>query len=101
MADNDGTSKVRQQLSVIEVDDGNIELRVRSDDEAGALLWAAQWLDEHREYSMTAIRMIDTGTYGEDEEDTTITIVVKLHLFHEPTPGKLGPWPHGVPPIPL
>jgi len=78
----------------------NGELRVISDDEAASLLWAAQWLDEHREYMVTAIRLDDTAD-PDDEDDTTTTLVIALHHANEHEPGRLGPWPHGVPPTSL
>jgi hypothetical protein len=42
---------------VFKHDELNAELRVTSSDEAASLLWAAQWLDEHREYAATAIEL--------------------------------------------
>ena len=74
------------------------ELHVISDDEAASLLWAAQWLDEHREYAVTGIRLDDTAD-PDDEEDVTTTLVLTLDRAYEHQPGKLGPWPHGVPPL--
>ena len=53
------------------------ELHVISDDEAASLLWAAQWLDEHREYAVTAVRLDDTAD-PDDEEDVTTTLVLTL-----------------------
>jgi hypothetical protein len=99
MPDSHGASPIKQQLQVVEVDPRNIELRVTTSDDAASLLWAAQWLDEHREYSMTGIRLNENNSYSDDDGDTTATLIIKLHLFHERTPGKLGPWPHGVPQI--
>ena len=63
------------------------------------MLWAAQWLDEHREYAVTAIRLDDTAD-PDDEKDATTTLVLTLHRANEHQPGQLGPWPHGVPPLP-
>lgn len=78
----------------------NAELQVKSDDEAASLLWAAQWLDEHREYMVTAIRLEDWSD-PDDEEDSTTTVVIDVHHANEHQPGRLGPWPHGVPPLEL
>ena len=88
-----------QALQVIKHDEVNAELRVTTVDEAASLLWAAQWLDEHREYSATDIHL-DT-TYSSEDAAGTTTLVVRLHLFNEHEPARLGPWSHGVPPLPL
>ena len=37
--------RVRQGIEFIAHDDSNGELRITGDDDAGLLLWAAQWLD--------------------------------------------------------
>jgi hypothetical protein len=52
--------RVRQGIQFIEQDEANGELRVTGDDDARMLLWAAQWLDEHREYIITAMRASST-----------------------------------------
>src|SRR5712692_3023597 len=91
---------VAQALQVIKHGEYDVELRVVSDDEAASLLWAAQWLDEHREYSVTAI-CLNFGTADDDVADAATTLVVTLHLANEHSPGILGPWPHGVPSIPV
>jgi len=92
-----GKPHVRQAIQFIQHDELNAELHVTSDDEAGSLLWAAQWLDEHRDYGMTAIRLHDAAD-PDDEEDVTTTLVLTLHRAYQRQPGHLGPWPHGVPP---
>ena len=94
---NTGKPRVRHSLQFIEHDELNAELHVIFEDEASALLWAAQWLDEHREYTMTAIRLDDTADPN-DEHDITATLVVTLHQAYGHEPGRLGPWPHGAPP---
>lgn len=88
-----------QALQVFKHDEMNAELRVTTVDEAASLLWAAQWLDEHREYSATTIRL-DVSNPDNDATGTT-TLVVTLHLFNEHEPARFGPWSHGVPPLPL
>ena len=91
-------SRVRQSIQLIQHDELNAELHVISDDEAASLLWAAQWLDEHREYAVTAISLEDTAD-PDDEEDVTTTLALSLDRAYEHQPGRLGPWPHGVPPL--
>jgi hypothetical protein len=90
--------RVRQGIQLIQHDELNAELHVISDDEAASLLWAAQWLDEHREYAVTAIRLEDTAD-PDDEEDVTTTLVLSLDRAYEHQAGRLGPWPHGAPPL--
>ncbi len=88
-----------QALQLFKHDEMNAELWVSTVDEAASLLWAAQWLDEHREYSATAIRL---DTSNPDQEATGVTtLVVTLHLSNEHEPARFGPWSHGVPPLPL
>jgi hypothetical protein len=94
---NTGKPRVRQGIQFVVVNELNAELHVIGDDEASSLLWAAQWLDEHREYAMTAIRLDDTADPN-DEEDVTTTLVLTLDRAYQRLPGRLGPWPHGVPP---
>ncbi len=93
-------SRVRHSIQFIEHDQMNGELRVVSDDEAASLLWAAQWLDEHRECTVTAIRLEDTSN-PDDDRDSTTAVIVTVNLANEHEPGRLGPWPHGVPPLDL
>jgi hypothetical protein len=38
--------RVRQGIKFVAHDDSNGELRITGDDDAGLLLWGAQWLDE-------------------------------------------------------
>jgi hypothetical protein len=91
--------RVQQSIQFIELDELNAELRVVSADETASLLWAAQWLDEHREHALGAIRLDDTAP--DDEEDVTTTLVLTLDRAYQRQPGRLGPWPHGVPPLAL
>jgi phage protein D len=97
---NTDKPRVRESIQFIQHDEVNAELHVVFEDDAAALLWAAQWLDEHREYTMTAIRLDHTAD-PDDEHDVTATLVVSLHQFGGHGPGRLGPWPHGVPPTRL
>jgi hypothetical protein len=92
-----GKPRIRQGIQLVQHDELNAELSVISEDEAASLLWAAQWLDEHREYAVTAIRLDNTAD-PDDEDDVTTTVVIALHRANEHEPGRLGPWPHGVPP---
>jgi hypothetical protein len=89
--------RIRQGIQLVQHDELSAELSVISEDEAASLLWAAQWLDEHREYAVTAIRLDNTAD-PDDEDDVTTTVVITLHRANEHEPGRLGPWPHGVPP---
>jgi hypothetical protein len=91
---------VHQALQVLKHDEMNAELRVTTVDEAASLLWAAQWLDEHREYGVTEVRL-DNPSNIDDDEPGTSTLVIRLHMFSEPEPARFGPWNHGVPPIPM
>lgn len=99
--------RVRHGIQFIELDRGrgDGELRVTGDDDAGLLLWAAQWLDEHREYIITDIRFEHPAQPGDDNPGITATVVITLTTPGQPTPEdrkpRLGPWPHGVPPMPL
>lgn len=94
-----GRPRIRQGIQFIQLDEMNAQLHVIGDDEAASLLWAAQWLDEHREYALSAIRLDDTVL--KDDEDVTTTLVLTLHRAYERQPSRLGPWPHGVPPLAL
>src|SRR5438552_3958146 len=94
-----GKPRIRQGIQLVQHDELNAELSVISEDEAASLLWAAQWLDEHREFAVTAIRLDNTAD-PDDEDDVTTTVVITLHRANEHEPGRLGPWPHGVPHLP-
>jgi hypothetical protein len=97
------TEYVRHGIQFVEVDKVNSELRVVGSDDAGIFLWAAQWLDEHRGFIVNAARFEATPGPG-DEADLTATLVISLdHAGDLPDgrePGRLGPWTHGVPPMP-
>lgn len=56
--------RVRQGIEFIAHDDSNGELRITGDDDAGLLLWGAQWLDEHRDWIITAMRFGLTAESG-------------------------------------
>ena len=91
------------QFTELDRDRGDGELRVTGDDDAGLLLWAAQWLDEHRDYIITAMRFEYLADPG-DEASTTATVVISLASpGYDPDPThtrpRLGPWTHGVPPM--
>jgi hypothetical protein len=83
-------------------DDSNGELRVTGDDDAAVLMWAAAWLDEHRDWTVTGIRFLYPAFPG--HEGTTATVVFELAspgtLPPEDMRPRLGPWHHGVPPMP-
>jgi hypothetical protein len=96
-SDQSPPPQLRQAFRYLESDTHNAELHVTTEDEAGSLLWAAQWLDEHREYSVTGIRL-DYGS-NRDDEDCTTTVVVSLHRAHTRRPARLGPWVRAVPPL--
>ena len=83
--------RIRQALQFIQHDEMNGELQVISSDEAASLLWAAQWLDEHREYFVTAIELkYPPADEVDDDDDSTSTLVVILHLANEHVPGCRG-----------
>jgi transcriptional regulator with XRE-family HTH domain len=83
-------------------DDSNGELRVTGDDDAAVFLWAAAWLDEHRDWTVTGITFRYPAWPG--HEGTTATVVLQLASPGTPSAEdmrpRLGPWPHGVPPMP-
>jgi transcriptional regulator with XRE-family HTH domain len=95
---------IRQGLQFIQLDQINGELRITGDDDAALLLWAAQWLDEHRDYMITGIRF-EHPAQLDGEGDLTATVVIELTSPGTPSPEaarpRLGPWSHGVPPMPL
>jgi hypothetical protein len=97
--------RVRQGIEFIAHDDSNGELRITGDDDAGLLFWGAQWLDEHRDWIIEGMRFQHPFVPG--DQGTTATVIIKLtmpgtlplgHLSLKP---RLGPWTHGVPPMPL
>ena len=97
--------RIKQGIQFVQTDQINGELRIIGEDDAASLLLAAQWLDEHREYIITAMRFEHSPGGRDDEADLTATIVITLtHAGNAPDgkkpPGLLGPWPHGVPPVP-
>jgi hypothetical protein len=47
--------RVRHGIEFSGRDDSNGELRVTGDDDAAVFLWAAAWLDEHRDWVVTSI----------------------------------------------
>jgi transcriptional regulator with XRE-family HTH domain len=99
-----GLPRARHGIQFIELDPGrgDGELRVTGDDDAGILLWAAQWLDEHREYIITGMQFVHLGDQ-EDGTGMTATLLVKLSAPGLTRPEdrrpRLGPWSHGVPPM--
>lgn len=85
-----------QAIRFLESDTHNAELHVTTEDKAGTLLWAVQWLDEHREYSVTGIRL-DYSANRDDEDGTTTVTVSLLSSTHRDLLGSA----HGfaVPPL--
>ena len=94
--------RVRHGIEFSARDDSNGELRVTGDDDAAVLLWAAAWLDEHRDWTIAGITFRYPAWPG--HEGTTATVVFELASPGTPSPAdmrpRLGPWPHGVPPMP-
>ena len=74
------------------------ELRITTDDDASAFFWAAQWLDEHREYFVTRVELSSSGDEG-NTLDSTRTLTLHVHNANERAKPMLGPWSHGVPPL--
>jgi hypothetical protein len=97
--------RVRQGIEFIQRDESSGELRITGDDDAGLLLWGAQWLDEHRGWIITAMRFQHPAQPG--DEGITATVVIELTSPGQLPPGhpsskpRLGPWSHGVPPMPV
>lgn len=96
--------RIKQGIQFIQTDQINGQLCIIGDDDAASLLWAAQWLDAHREYIITDIQF-ENSANPRDEADLTATVTISLtHVGTAPDgkklPGLLGPWPHGVPPVP-
>jgi hypothetical protein len=97
--------RVRQAIEFIARDESNGELRITGDDDAGLLFWGAQWLDEHRDWIITAMRFQHPAVLG--DEGMTATVIIELTSPGTLPPGdlslkpRLGPWTHGVPPMPL
>lgn len=96
--------RVRHGIEFTTRDDSNGELRITGDDDAGLLLWEAQWLDEHREWIIGAMRFQHPAQPGDDGTAGTVIIeVVSPGTFppgHPDSKPRLGPWYHGVPPMP-
>jgi transcriptional regulator with XRE-family HTH domain len=94
--------RVRQGIEFSARDDSNGELRVTGDDDAAVLLWAATWLDEHRDWVITGITFRYPAVPG--DKGTTATVVFELASPGTPSPEdmrpRLGPWPHGILPMP-
>jgi hypothetical protein len=97
-------ARVRHGIQFVQLGKIKSELRVVGSDDAGMFLWAAQWLDEHRGFIVDTVRFEATPDLG-DEGDLTATMVISLNHAGEPPggrePGRLGPWSHGVPPMPF
>lgn len=95
--------RVRQGIQFVQRGQDNGELRITGDDDAALLLWGAQWLDEHRDYIVTAMRFQHPAESG--GQDMTATVVIELTTPGQPSAEdmrpRLGPWSHGVPPMPL
>jgi transcriptional regulator with XRE-family HTH domain len=95
--------RVRHGIEFSARGDSNGELRVTGDDDAAVLMWAAAWLDEHRDWIVTGITFRYPAVPG--HEGTTATVVFELTspgtLPPEDMRPRLGPWPHGVPPMPV
>ena len=68
--------RVRHGIEFSARDDSNGELRVTGDDDAAVLLWAAAWLDEHRDWTITGITFRYPAISG--DEGTTATVVFEL-----------------------
>jgi hypothetical protein len=97
----DRAPRVQHGIEFTASDDSNGELRITGDDDAGLLLWAAQWLDEHRDWIISSIRFQHPAWPG--DQGVTATIVIELEspgrLPAEDRKPRLGPWSHGVPPL--
>lgn len=97
--------RVRHGIEFTTRDDSNGELRITGDDDAAILLWGAAWLDEHREWIIDAMRFQHPAWPGDDSLTSTVIIeVVSPGTFPPGHPGskpRLGPWSHGVPPMPV
>ena len=90
---------IRESIQFTQLDSLNGELRVKSEDDTAILLWAAQWLDEHRQFAISGVHLEHADP--DDEDDTALTLVVSLHEAYGREPSRFGPWPHGVPSSPL
>ena len=97
--------RVRQGIEFIQRAEDAGELRITGDDDAALLLWGAAWLDEHREWIIAAMRFVHPAQPGDD--GGTATVVIELTSPGTFPPGhpdskpRLGPWSHGVPPMPV
>jgi hypothetical protein len=78
-------ARIRQGIQFIQHDQVNGELRITGDDDAALLLWGAQWLDEHRDYIITAMRFEHPVQPG-GEGELTATVVVELTTPGQPHP---------------
>jgi hypothetical protein len=68
--------RVRHGIEFSARDDSNGELRVTGDDDAAVLMWAAAWLEEHRDWVVTGITFRYPAAPG--DEGTTATVVFEL-----------------------
>lgn len=97
--------RVRHGITFIQRDESNGELRIIGDDDAALLLWGAAWLDEHRDWIIAGIRFQHPAQPGDD--GITATVLIGLTSPGQFPPGhpgskpRLGPWSHGVPPMPV
>ena len=97
--------RVRQGIEFIARGESDGELRMTGDDDAGLLLWAAQWLDEHRDWIIAAMRFQHPAEPG--DQGITATVVIELSSpgqfppDHPSSKPRLGRWAHGVPPMPV
>lgn len=93
---------LRQGIEFITRGDSDGVLRITGDDDAALLLWAAQWLDEHRDWIISGMQFRHPFQPG--DRGLTATVILKLTSPGHPGPEGmrplLGPWPHGVPPMP-
>jgi len=97
--------RVRQGIEFTAHGESDGELRITGDDDAGLLYWGAQWLDEHRDWIIEGMRFQHPAVPG--DQGVTATVVIKLTSpgtfppGHEGMKPRLGPWAHGVPPMPV
>ena len=69
--------RIKQGIQFIQTDQINGQLCIIGDDDAASLLWAAQWLDAHREYIITDIQF-ENSANPRDEADLTATVTISL-----------------------
>jgi transcriptional regulator with XRE-family HTH domain len=95
--------RIRHGIEFTATGESNGELRITGDDDAALLLWGAQWLDEHRDWIITAIWFQHPVRPG--DQGITAAVVLELttpgRLPPEDMRARLGPWSHGVPPMPV